>query len=209
MQKISLPFMKSTITLLAVLSVVQFASAQERLSREEALKYATAVSADAKQLKGTPIATDVDPQKPVAIRDEDYGGMVLPQKNLTAETLAKAGKDEVTPVGQLWLHKLSPMRDGEAVSSSKLRLVTVQADGSEATVPQCTLGVKRDSQGKLELLVFGKDKNPLLTVPLKAIDAKQELPIDMTAERESDSGRLTLKILGKYEASLQVSPLDI
>jgi hypothetical protein len=31
----------------------------------------------------------------------------------------------------------------------------------------------------------------------------------MTAERESDSGRLTLKILGKYQATLHVTALDI
>ena len=201
--------MNQTIVTIALLSTLQIVSAQERLSRDEALKYATAVSADAKQLKGTPIATDVDTQKPVALREDDYGGMVLPQKNLNTESLAKLAKGEVAPIGQLWLHKLTPMCDGEAVAPAKLRLVIVSADGSEATVPQCALGVRRNTKGALELVVFGKDKQPIVAVPLKTIDTKQDLPLDMTAERESDSGRLTLKILGKYQATFQVTELDV
>jgi hypothetical protein len=185
------------------------AFAQERLPREEALKYAAIVSADAKQLNGTPIPTDVDTQKPVALREDDYGGMVLPQKNLTAETLAKVGKEAVVPIGQLWLHKLAPMCEGEAVSTSKLRLVTVSAGGTEATVPQCALGVRRNAQGAMEMVVFGKGKQPILAVPLKSIEAKQESPLDLAAERDSDSGRITVKILGKYQATFHVTELDV
>src|SRR6516162_2999562 len=70
MQIIASPLMKQTIVIIALLSSLQLATAQERLSREEALKYATAVSANAKQFKGTPIVTDVDTQKPVALRED-------------------------------------------------------------------------------------------------------------------------------------------
>jgi hypothetical protein len=200
--------MKHAMVLLALLGTIQIVAAQERLPREEALKYATAVSADAKQLKGTPIPTDVDTQSPVALREGEYGGMVLPQKNLSAEALSKAGKDAVTPLGQLWLLKLAPMCNGQAVSAEKLRLVNVQADGGEVTVPQCALGVRRNSADALELLVFGKDKEPLLAVPLKAIESKQDLPIDMDAETDYDSGKVTLKILGKYQAAFRLTELQ-
>jgi hypothetical protein len=209
MQIVLTQLMKSIIVTIAVLSILQTLPAQERLSREEALKYAAAVSADMKQLKGTPIATDVDTLKPVALREDDYGGMVLPQKNLSADSLARVGSEEVVPVGQLWLLKLTPMCDGQAVSSGKLRFVTVSAGGTEATVPQCALGVRRNAKGGLELDVFGKDKQPILAAALKTIETKQEFPLDMVAERESESGRLTLKILGKYQASFQVTELDI
>jgi hypothetical protein len=69
--------------------------------------------------------------------------------------------------------------------------------------------VRRSSSGALELLIFGKGKEPLLTAPLKAIDTKQEPPIDLVAERESDCGRVTVKILGKYQASFAVTELEI
>ena len=40
-----------------------------------------------------------------------------------------------------------------------------------------------------------------------SIDAKQDLPIDLAARREDESGRITMKILGKYEASIKVGEL--
>ena len=52
--------------------------AQEQLPREQALKYAFAVSVNLEQLQGTPIATDVDLKRPVVLRDGEYGGMFLP-----------------------------------------------------------------------------------------------------------------------------------
>ena len=200
--------MKRILIALILLAALQMVSAQEKLSREEALTYARAVSADAQQLNGTPIATDVDAEQPVALRDENYGGMVLPQKNLKPGTIAQAGGTAV-PIGQLWLHKLTPMRHGEAVSQDNLRMVTVRAEGEEATVPQCALAVRRNAGGALELLVFGKGKEPLLTAELKPLDATQSLPIDLEAERDGDSGKLTLKILGKYQATLLVTELEL
>ena len=200
--------MKRIIIALTVLTSLQLVSAQEKLSREEALPYAQAVSADAKQLNGTPIATDVDAQQPVVMKDADYGGMVLPQKNLKAETIAQAGETAV-PIGQLWLQKLTPMRNGEAIGKDSLRLVTVRAEGEEVTAPQCALAVRRNAGGNLELLVYGKSKEPVLIVALKPLDAIQSMPLDLAAERDGDVGNLTLKILGKYQAKLSVTELDI
>jgi hypothetical protein len=134
--------------------------------------------------------------------------MVLPQKNLKTVGLASVG-DAIVPIGQLWLYNLTPMREGQAVGSEKLRLVKVSADGETATVPQCALGVRKSRAGALELVIFGKSKEPLLTVPLKTVEAKQQLPIDLDAQRESDSGRITLKILGKYQATFDVTALDL
>ena len=94
--------MKRILIAVTLLTSLQLVSAQEKLSRDEALPYGKAVSADAKQLNGTPIATDVDAEKPVVMKDGEYGSMVLPQKNLKAETIAKAGETAV-PIGQLWL----------------------------------------------------------------------------------------------------------
>ena len=69
-------------------------------------------------------------------------------------------------------------------------------------------GAQRNSSGALELLVFGKDQEPVVKVPLKTMDAKQDVPIDLSAERESDSGKVTLNILGKYTATVSVTQLE-
>jgi hypothetical protein len=200
--------MKHSVIALTLLSTLQLTIAQEKLSREEALPYAKAVSADQKQLNGTPIPTDVDTQQPVVIKDGEFGGMVLPQKNLTVDSIAKAGETAV-PIGQLWLQGLTPMKNGEAIGRSSLRLVKVQAEGEEYTVPQCALAVRRNASGALELLVFGKGKEPLVTAPLKPIDSAQSMPLDIQAERADDAGKATLKILGKYQATISVTELEI
>jgi hypothetical protein len=199
--------MKNTLLALTLLSTLALASAQEKLSREETLRYAFVVAGDLKQLQATPIPTDVDIKQPVAVRDGDFGGMVLPEAKLNAEAIAKAG-EKVVPVGQVWLRKLTPMQDGDAVGASKLRMVTLTHEGDQVKVAQCALGVQRNGSGSLELLVFGKDKEPVVKVPLKTMDAKQDVPIDLSAERESDSGKVTLKILGKYTATISVTALE-
>ena len=200
--------MKRILITVSLLTSLQLVSAQEKLSRDEVLPYGKAVSADAKQLNGTPIATDVDAEKPVVMKDGEYGSMVLPQKELKAETIAKAGETAV-PIGQLWLQKLTPMKNGEAIAKDSLRLVTVRAEGEEATAPQCALAVRRNSAGKLELLVYGKSKEPVLIVALKPLDVIQSMPLDLSAEREGDEGKLTLKILGKYQATMSVTELEL
>lgn len=202
-QQTSHNVMKQTILAFAILGVVSLTSAQEKLSTDEALPYAQAVS---KHLQGTPIATDVDPDKPVVVRDGEFGGMVLPQKNLKLETITKAGETAV-PIGQLWLKQLTPMHNGEAVTREKLRLVTVSGDGEEVTAPQCVLAVRKNTSGSLELLVYGKGKEPITTAALKPLDATQSLPIDLAAVREDEVGKLTVKILGKYQATLSVTEL--
>ena len=132
---------------------------------------------------------------------------MLPEARLTAEALAKAD-GKVVVIGQLWLLRLTLMKDGEAVSAEKLRVATVKTqDGEEFKVPQCVLGVQRDSAGKLELLVFGKDKNPVLKALLKESEARQETPLEMDAERGNDGAKVSLKILGKYEAKFDVTEL--
>ena len=156
--------MKHTLLTLTLLSTLALASAQEKLSREETLRYAFVVAGDLKQLQATPIPTDVDIKQPVAVRDGDFGGMVLPEAKLNADAIAKAG-EKVVPIGQVWLLKLTPMQDGDAVGASKLRMVTLTHEGDQVKVAQCALGVQRNGSGSLELLVFGKDKEPVVKVP--------------------------------------------
>lgn len=209
--KPSIPSRSFSLTLastLACLLPLTQAQAQEKLSRDETLAYARAVSANPAQLNGTPIATEVDIQQAVALRDGDYGGMILPQKNLTPDALAQIGETPV-PIGQLWLYRLVPMRHGQAVSPSSLRLVTVRSGYETATVPQCALALRRTTQGTLELLVYGKDKEPILSAPVQSLDRPQQSPpIDMSARRDADAGYLTLNILGRYQATLPLTELN-
>lgn len=199
--------MKRTLIAAALLSGLVAAQAQERLPRAEALQYAFFASSNLKAMLNTPIPTDPDVKRVVAVRDGDYGGMVLPEAKLSAETFTQAG-EEPKSVGQLWLRGLAPMNAGEVVPASKLYIVHVQAMDQEADVPCCALGVSKGASGGLELLVYGKDKEPVTRVAMKSISGQQENPIEITAERKDDSGVITLKFLGKYKATFSVTAPD-
>jgi hypothetical protein len=200
--------MRLILIALTLITSLSLASAQDKLSREDALKYAFLAAADLKQLQGTPIPTDVDLKQPVAVQDGEFGGLVLPEAKLTADAIGKAG-EQIVPVGQVWLLKLTPMKNGEAVGADKLRLAKVSHEGNEVQVPQCTLGVRRTSAGALELVVLGKTTTPILTVPLKAIDGKEQPGIDLVAERDSEAGHITLTIVGKYQGKIDVTQLEL
>lgn len=199
--------MKRTLIVAALLAGLLAAQAQERMSREETLQMAFFASLDLKAMLATPIPTDPDVKRPVAVKDGDYGGMVLPEAKLSADTFANAGT-EAKSVGQLWLRGLAPMNAGDVVPASKLHMVHVQAMGQETDAVCCALGVGKDANGGLELVIFGKDKEPVTRVALKSISGQQENPIEMSAERKDDSGVLTLKFLGKYEAAFSVTAPD-
>jgi hypothetical protein len=195
------------IAILTALLVALPVLAQEKLSREESLKYAFIACSNLKEMLDTPIPTDPDVKRPVAVRDEGYGGLALPESRLSADTFAKAGKD-VVAVGQLWLVKLAPLSAGEAVPADKLRIVHINHGDQEADAVLCALGVQKNSEGALQLLVYGKGKQPVLQVPLKAISATQDSPLDVSAERKDQGGEITLKFVGKYEATFMVTDPD-
>jgi hypothetical protein len=199
--------MKRLIIAVMLLSCLFVSQAQEKLSRAEALQYAFYASLDLKAMLDTPIPTDPDVKRPVAAREGEMGGMILPESKLGADTFANAGK-EAKSVGQFWLLGLAPMNAGEVVPASKLRKVHVRANEQEVEAVCCALGVAKDPDRGLELLVYGKDKEPVTRAPLKSISGQQEDPIDVSAERKDDSAVVTLKFLGKYEATFSVTAAE-
>ena len=200
-------YMKRTLIAAVLLAGLLATQAQERMSREETLQVAFYTCLDLKAMLATPIPTDPDVKRPVAVKDGDFGGMVLPESKLSADTFANAGT-EAKSVGQLWLRGLAPMNAGQVVPADKLRTVHVQAMGQEADAVCCALGVCKNTDGGLELALFGKDKEPVTRVALKPISGQQENPIEVSAERKDDSGVLTVKFLGKYEATFSVTAPD-
>ena len=196
--------MKSTLIAAVLLTGLLAVQAQEKLSRSEALQIACFASSDLKAMLNTPIPTDPDVKRPVAVKDGDYGVMVLPETKLSADVFAKAGK-EAQPVGQLWLRNLAPENEGERVPQSKLHTVHVRTREQEAEAVCCALGVCKDANGGLQLLIYGSDKEPVAQVPMKSISGQQDNPIELSAARKDDDGLITLRFLGKYEVTFTVS----
>ena len=105
--------------------------------------------------------------------------------------------------------KLSPLNDGQVVPTSKLHMVHISQGDQEVDVSCCALGVRKTDTGGLELLIYGKAATPVLKVPLKSISATQEDPLDISAERQDDGGLITLKLVGKYQATFKVTDPDL
>lgn len=210
MKKLSLSLLHSHLHGLvlgaALIAPALTAQSQEFLPREEALRYAMVAALHEPTNTQAPIRVDADLKRPVVGHDGDYGVMILPETKLNAATLEKAGRD-VVPIGQLWLRKLTPMANGSAVDASELQLVRVWHEGQEARVPFCLLGVRRTEAGPLELVVYGRGAKPIVQSTLAKSTRNQSLPIELTAERESESGRLTLHLVGQYSATLSVTEL--
>ncbi|MHC1762707.1 MAG: hypothetical protein AB9869_00165 [Verrucomicrobiia bacterium] len=198
--------MNKSLLMIALAASLQLTSAQEQLPREEALKLAFFASLNLEQLQGTPIPTDVDLKRPIALRDGDYGGLFLPEAKLNAEAIAKAG-EKIVPVGQLWLHMLTPVHQGQPVDSSSLRMVNVSLPDGAARVAQCTLGVRKTSSGGLQMVVLGKSTEPVATASLRPVEGRSSDGIKLTADRDDSGGTGTLVLFGKYQAQLRFTEL--
>ena len=199
-------FQAIALSVLATHAATGSSVAQGILPRAEAMKVAVIATLQAPTKSDAPFQVDADLKRPVAGQDGEYGLLILPETKLTAAVLEAAGKDPV-PVAQLWLKKLTPIVDGGPVEESRLHMVSLQHDGETHRAPLCLLGVRRTDAGALELVIYGKGREPLARVPLLKANRTQTLPIELEVERESEAGRLTFFLCGRYEATLKVTEL--
>jgi hypothetical protein len=182
--------------------------AQERVPPEDAQRVGRQLADQSAKLD-VPAQVQVEPDtdKAFAIRHEKVAALVMPDKKFSADVLSKAGKD-VVPIGHLWMRRMVPAVEGKAAANDKLRILKITVKDEEEPLPLCLLGVRKKGDG-LELLVFGKDKEPLLTLPLTKADSRQDLPIELDGKKnDNDTGTLTINILGKYEAKLIVAKFE-
>jgi hypothetical protein len=199
-----LPAMKKILPLITLTMVTLTLAAQEELPRSEAVKLAAILNFDLDKLADTPIPTDADIKRPFGLKADKGGALIVPEAKLSTATFSGAGKEAV-PVGQFWFAGVVPAKDGQAVAKEQLKLVTVQHESREIALSLCVLGVRKGAGDRLELLVFGKGKEALLGLPLKPATREQKSPLEFRAEHEGEtSARVTLALVGKYEASFLV-----
>jgi hypothetical protein len=194
---------------LVLLAAAAVASAEpQRIPAEEAQRIAKTLVKHAEKVDAPQFKVEVDDEKPCGVREGEHAAMVLPDKRLSEEALARAGA-EVTPVGHLWMRRLAPAVGGTVTPGDKLRIMTVTTpNNDELKLPLCLLGVRKGDDG-LELLVFGKDKEPVAKLPLKKVSAQPEMPVELEAKRgDNDTGLITITLLGKYQTVLTVKELQ-
>ena len=195
--------MKNLITLAALAAFTPALLAQDAIPLEEAQKAAHKLAASASGISDAPFTVEADLEKPQGIKAEGVGLIVLPDRKLTAELLA-AANSAITPLGQLWTLKLAVATDGKAAAADKLRHLTISDGEKDREVSLYFLGATKTDARGLELVVYGKEKEPVLRVPIKKrVAGKQEFPIEVSGVKNDDnSGTLSLRLFGEYDAQL-------
>jgi hypothetical protein len=200
------PHMSKAVALIACFLLCSVARAQDPIPADQAQTVGKQLAEVAKQIDDPQIKTDVDPEKASGLHKEKRGVLVIPNKALTHEGLT-GGEKTVVPVGQIWFRGVTPSVNGQAPGRERLRAMTVKIDEADHELFVFLLGARKKDSGDLELLVYGKDKEPLVALPLKkAENGAQDLPIVLDAKvNDDDTADLTLKMLGKREAVMKVT----
>ena len=197
--------MKTSITLLtlALMGTIAIANAQERLSTDQAKRYAELTRQSPSLLKNAPLKFEADLDQPVAVAMEDLGGLVIPRVDLSEGSEADVGVEPVA-IGEMWLYNLTLEQNGWGISENKLDVISLKTEEGRVKVPRCVLGVNKPDGKTPVLLVYGKSEKPLLKLPLTKIQKTSSSPLDLSA---TDQGKVTLSILGEYQATFSVTEL--
>lgn len=178
------------------------ANAQERLELPKAKHYAQLTRQNPEALKKAVIQFKADLEHPIALFNEDYGGLLIPRAGVSDLSPDDFG-DATTAIGELWLYNLAPEQNGWATAESKLDIVSLNSEEGRVKVPRCILAVSQSGDEPPVLKVYSKGKKPLFTVPITELSNTKANTLNMTA---TEDGHVTLT-MGKYQASFRVAEL--
>ncbi len=202
--------MKAIFTpVLALASMVTVACAQEiePVAQDHAIAIARKLTTTLGTPADAPIATEVDVEKATGIKGGSKAGLLaMPDKRLSAESLAATGKDPVA-VGHLWMRLVVPSVGNAAPAPDKLRTLTISDGQEDAKVELYYLAATKSEKGELELSLLCKDKTPLVKVPLVKTDAAaNSTPIALAGHKEGENtGVLVVTVFGTYKADITVT----
>ena len=190
-------------TLTALVASAGFS--QEAVPQAESMKAAAVCYAASADITDAGITIDPDIKNPFAMKGGgEIGMMVIPETKLAKE-IALAGEG-VTPVGQIWMKGLLPILSGSTITRDKLRTATVADNSNSFLLPVLFVGMQSGAGGTKELVIYSQDKTALATLPLKAIEQEQKLPVEFSVVKAGDhTADVMLNIIGKFQASFAIT----
>ena len=195
--------MKTLLALAAACAATVTVSAQEKMEAQQIQKAVPLLLGRVDKLTGLQFKVDPDREKGDGLQAGGAAALVLPARGLTAEKLEKAGKD-VVPVGQIYFKGLAPAKNGKPTDNDRMHILMIEDGGKAQRIWLCLLGARKNGE-KLELVVYGSEKTPIIQVAMRKFESATDAPIEISGEKQDDqSGNLTLSILGKYKASFVV-----
>lgn len=195
------------LPLLALITTFATAEEIQQVSAEQAGKIARLVTQALGSPADAPFAVDADLEKPAGIKGSGETGLLaIPDRKVTIETVANAGKT-VSALGQLWMRNVVPAVNSAAPEAAKLRTLSVGDGDKTAKVEVYFLGISKTDAGALELVLYAKDKEPLVRVPLAKTDAAaRAVPIALDGHKEGENtGVLVVTVFGSYKADVMVT----
>lgn len=203
--------MKKTgsILLSAIAILANVSPAQESVGKLETLKVAAVAYLNTPELKDAPVQVDVDLKNAFAVRQHERGCLLIPETKLAQISPERLG-EELTPIGQLWLRGISLYAHDDRIPAEKVRHVTLQTDNDSAQADLFLLALRKSGE-KVELLVFGAGREPVLTVECTAgaATSADKAPLSVIASEAGDgTADVTLQIAGKLSAKLSAGKSD-
>lgn len=160
------------------------------------------------QFPDPPVKVEPRPDKALGFHVKEMLGVVLmPDKNLTAEAIEKAGEKEV-PVCVLSTKSLTIEGKDAVVGADK---VAVADFNGMFKIPVFFLAVKAKGEERT-LEIYSKNGTAVSSVPLKkqAGDAEQPVALKLTnIDLEKKKMDATFSLGGAYEGTLKLAHLDI
>jgi hypothetical protein len=194
-----------TFVLIFALVLAGAASAQEPIPQDKLQQVVPRLIERASDQDNLPLIMDLTAEKAVGMKIKEYGSVAIPVRNLSTDMVSKASQ-EITPVGQLWLTKLTPTAAGKPLPNEKLRIIKLSIENQVHSVQLLLLGLQKRADEELELIVFAKGSEPLLRVPLKKNTRTQDLPLKLDLRPGTESlGIVDIHVLGQFQASLPVA----
>ena len=155
-------------------------------------------------LTETQLRMDVDPEK--LYIEPTTGAMVMPAHTLTEQVVMGAGT-EVVPVGQLWLPRRTFRVNSQTVPEEKRRNFTFTVADRGHPLSLFLLGVRKKGKISLELVIYGRDSEPLQVESLRKLYPQfQESPIRLSLSGGyKNISNLTINLLGRCETILKIT----
>src|SRR5262249_41193456 len=150
---------------LFLLASAALADPLDPIPPEQVATIAPRLIEEAGKLADAPFKVEADADKATGLFRQGVGGlMVIPVKGLKADKLSNATLENGAATGYFFLYRLRPVINGKTIEGDKVATVVLKDDnGAEREIAVLRLAAKKISDTEWKLLVFAKDKKPVLT----------------------------------------------
>jgi hypothetical protein len=205
--------MTRTLAALAALSLAvsaSVASAQEieRLEPDLAHRVGKLIAEAVAKQPELPFEMKLNGDLTTGLKGGERGALIIPAADLTAEKIAKVGKDEVLPVGLLVFRGATVVPVDDPIAADKLRTVGIKVDDNPVTLAAFPLGVARVADRPV-LVLYGQGKKPVAVTTLEETPDKTGPVAELSLVKAGDRrGLLQVSFFGKAHAALHIAAVE-